>query len=56
MEQEPERSLIGPIKVSGSNGSDVQGFVEPLKDEGPIAMARDERVGGARRNAIRDRR
>lgn len=38
-----ERSLIGPIKVSSSNGSDVQGFVEILKGEGPaIAMARDE--------------
>lgn len=36
------RSLIRPIKVSGRNGSDVQGFVEPLKDEGPaMAMARE---------------
>lgn len=36
-----QRSLIRPIKVSGSNGRDVQGFVEPLKDEGP-AMAQNE--------------
>lgn len=55
--QEPARSLIGPIKVSGSNGSDVQGFVELLKDEGPVmAMERETRVGGAERNAIRNRR
>lgn len=38
--QKLKRSLIGPIKVSSSNGSDVQGFVETLKDEGlAIAMA-----------------
>jgi len=41
--QEAARPLIEAIKVSGSNSSDVQGFAEFLKIEGPGQWRRRER-------------